>query len=79
MVGCFTEAAQEEAKEFMDRGGVQDSAPEPPPAHRPATNPIRIAWERFRDLTYKLESSKAFQNMTVFVILLNTINLGIIW
>lgn len=77
----FTEAANAESQELMMDDEDPDSShhQEPPQTHDPVHSPIRIAWERFRDLAYKLESSKLFQNFTIFVIVLNTINLGIVW
>ena len=40
---------------------------------------LQIASERLRDQAYILQSDKTFEIVTVAMIILNTINLGIIW
>ena len=87
---CCAEAANvEEAEERLidqeeeyGHSFESDAASEPQGSLRTlplVTNPIRIGWERFRDLMYDVSASKSFNYLTVFVILLNTINLGIVW
>ena len=40
---------------------------------------LRIAWERLRDQAYILQADKTFEIVTVIMIVLNTVNLGILW
>ena len=40
---------------------------------------LRIAWERLRDQAYIIQGDKTFEIVTVIMIVLNTINLGILW
>lgn len=40
---------------------------------------MRIAWERLRDRAYTIQADKVFEIVTVTMIVLNTINLGILW
>ena len=59
----------------MDSGAASHSQCQPPAR----MGRLRIAWERLRDQAYILQADKTFEIVTVIMIVLNTINLGILW
>ena len=59
-----------------DRGLVGKSAAVTDIQH---VGPVRIAWERLRDICYVIQASRWFDNLTTVVIIMNSAILAVVW
>lgn len=45
----------------------------------PQAGPLRMAWERLRDICYVVQASRWFDNLTTLVIIMNSAILAVVW